>query len=119
MRLLPTPATSMPSFAGVRLYPRTFAAARLGFLALVLGAFALGGALALGLRGGAGGPPDGARAAYTGLPPGAAAPELWLLDVENGAPERLLAQLDLPSAPVWSAEAGAGLGGPAARGRGR
>jgi len=46
--------------------------------------------------------PDGAYVAYTVLPPGAAAPELWLLNIESGASELLLAGVDLPATPVWA-----------------
>lgn len=46
--------------------------------------------------------PDGAHVAYNALPIAGGAPELWLLDVESGESERLLAGVDLPSAPVWS-----------------
>jgi len=165
MRLLPHPATSMPS-ADTHLLRRL---ARPGLVALVLAAFAIGFALTLALRGGEArvsptGPaslpalleraaaplvvyselgaeadtlwaanpdnpadrtqlarvehapgygitpalsPDGARVAYTVLPNGGAAPELWLLDIESGERELLLAGVDLPAAPVWSPNAGA------------
>ena len=46
--------------------------------------------------------PDGAHVAYTVLAPGAGAPELWLLDIESGESELLLAGADLPAAPVWT-----------------
>ena len=52
--------------------------------------------------------PDGARIAYTVLPPAAARPsvatpaELWLLDIDDGSSRRLAEDLDLLGAPVWS-----------------
>src|SRR3989304_1727416 len=87
MRLLPTPATSMPSFAGVRLYPRTFAAARLGFLALLLGAFALGAALALGLRGEGSGRPGGPGLHCASV--AAAGSDLWRPPAAGGEPRQV------------------------------
>ena len=51
--------------------------------------------------------PDGARVAYTVLPPDAAATsataaELWTLDVADGATRQLAEGVDLLATPVWS-----------------
>lgn len=57
--------------------------------------------------------PDGSYIAYTVLPTGAgqggsdARGELWLLETASGEMRRLGQDIDLPSSPVWSAEADA------------
>jgi len=52
--------------------------------------------------------PDGARIAYTVVPPtGAQAAELWVLDIESAEARRLAGGVDLLSAPVWSPKADA------------
>lgn len=51
--------------------------------------------------------PDGAYVTYNILPAGAPAAELWLFEVATGETRRLAQNVDLVSAPVWSAKADA------------